>query len=352
LREKDFVKALSEKLMDMKKAFFKKIMITARMELAFRAIRVFIVPVVIFLGSLAIFYDKINLGELFVIASYLNAMQRPVFQISRLITKIPKGLASLGRLEELDGELNQVESFVSTQNPPILSKSIGRPLIKVEGVEHSWSEREEAFINVGRLKLESGDFVGVVGASGTGKSSFLKFLNRLIDPNKGEIFIQNILSKNIEKESLRKKIRIVLQDNFLLSSSVRENISLSGFDGDDAAVWEALSLACAKSFVESLPNGLDTRIGRGGHPLSGGQIKRINLARALYDLSEVSLIGLDEPTTGLDPENAAQLIVNLKKLSLQGKTVVWVTHNLSEVTEFDRVFSLENRFLKDIGPSV
>ena len=190
--------------------------------------------------------------------------------------------------------------------------------------------------------------IALIGPSGAGKSSLLKFLNRLIDPISGQIYLNGENIRALSLIELRKKVRVVLQDNFLLSASVRENISLANDKLSDPKIWESLRLVCAEEFVKELPEGLDTVIGPGGHPLSGGQAKRINLARSILDCSEVDIIGLDEPTTGLDPVNAERMVANFKSLSRAGITIIWITHNRAEMEVADRSFQFQGQLVKEL----
>ncbi len=338
---------LNNILDDVKESLRKKILITAKMNVTLKGVKIFMAPLLIFIGGLAIYYEKISLGDLFVIASYLGSLQRPVFKISRLWTKLPKGLGSLERLMTLDNELEQYSQSAENFNENS-GEFTANEFLEIRNVSHSWDSEVAPFIEVEELKIKKGEMVTFMGPSGAGKSSLLKFLNRLIDPLSGQISLNGEDIKSLSLNELRKKIRIVLQDNFLLSASVRENISLSDSKHSDAKIWESLKLVCAEDFVKELPQGLETIIGSGGHPLSGGQAKRINLARSILDYSKVDVIGLDEPTTGLDQANAKKMISNFKDLSRTGKTVIWITHNVAEMDVADRRFLFQDNLVKEV----
>jgi ATP-binding cassette subfamily B protein len=185
--------------------------------------------------------------------------------------------------------------------------------------------------------MGGGKLVAVMGASGSGKSTFGRLLNRLLDPVEGSVEIGGEDIRTYDLKSLRAKVRLVSQETFLLSGSVRENLLLaSNRPTTDSALIEALAAVNALGFVSALPRGLDTVIGEGGQQLSGGQAKRIHLARAFLDqTSEIVLF--DEPTTGLDPLSAKQVIDSITGLSREKSLVLWVTHRMQEALSADRV---------------
>ena len=202
-KEESLSLKLNEILNNVKVSLRKKILITAKMNIALKGVKTFMAPLLILIGGLAIYYDKISLGDLFVIASYLGSLQRPVFKISRLWTKLPKGLGSLERLMALDRELEQDSSLVESERT---SKIANCELLELKNISHRWGLEVDPFIDVKKLVIKKGEMIALIGPSGAGKSSLLKFLNRLIDPISGQIYLNGENIRALSLIELRKKV--------------------------------------------------------------------------------------------------------------------------------------------------
>lgn len=285
--------------------------------------------VFIFLGCWAIFRQEIGLGDLFQLLAYMDTLSKHINNINKFLSKYPKTAASMERLEELNGEL--------LENPEI-SGSVELNPKMIEASEHSFSFHHVSFEHKEGKRLFH-DFtfffpknvlIALVGPSGIGKSSFARLINRLNDPVQGNIQLANQDIKDFTLTSLRTYIRIISQETLLISGTVRENLELAESKArSEQELVDALLAVNAWDFVRALPEGLDTRIGEGGHQLSGGQAKRIHLARAFLD-NRSKIILFDEPTTGLDTLSS-QIVMNSIQDLAKEKTVLWITHRMQEV---------------------
>src|SRR5690606_1649277 len=186
----------------------------------------------------------------------------------------------------------------------------------------------------------------LVGPTGAGKSTLTMLLARLVDPDRGEVLVNGVDARHYAPGELSRAVALVPQTTFVFDDSVRDNITL-GMDVDDAAVWQALRLARADSFVAALPQGLDTRLGERGTTLCGGQRQRLALARAL--VRRPRLLILDDATSAVDPQVEAQILGGLREADLARATVVVVAYRRATIELADEVVYLEQGTVRDRG---
>ena len=184
------------------------------------------------------------------------------------------------------------------------------------------------------LELDVGKNIAVVGPSGSGKSTLLNLLLRLYEPNEGCISIDGLDIRKVTKESLRRSMAVVFQENMLFNMSIRENIRLGKEDATDKEVEDAARKAEIHRFIMSLPQKYDTPVGERGETLSGGQRQRLAIARAI--LRDPSVLLLDEATSALDQTTEAAINRTLFKVA-KGRTMIWSTHRLTSVVEMDEI---------------
>ena len=197
------------------------------------------------------------------------------------------------------------------------------------------------------LQIRSGEKVGLVGPSGAGKSTLFTLLHRFYDIDEGEIRIDGQGISRITQESLRNAIATVPQDTALFNRSLLENIRYGRPDATDEEVWRAAMDARCNSFVEALPEGLDTIVGDRGLRLSGGQRQRISIARAF--LKDAPILLLDEATSALDTESEEVIRESLERL-MAGRTVIAIAHRLSTLRRFDRIVVIDDGRVVEDGP--
>jgi ATP-binding cassette subfamily B protein len=196
------------------------------------------------------------------------------------------------------------------------------------------------------LAIEPGQRVGLVGASGAGKSTVLALLQRFYDVDQGRVTISGQDISAVTQESLREMIAVVPQDISLFHRSVLENIRYARPEASERDVRTAARMAHCLDFIEALPNGFDTMVGDRGTKLSGGQRQRLAIARAL--LKDAPILLLDEATSALDSESEAAIQQALDTL-MQGRTVIAVAHRLSTLRNFDRIVVMDQGQVIDDG---
>jgi ATP-binding cassette subfamily B protein len=237
-------------------------------------------------------------------------------------------------------EATLAEGREASEPAPLVSESIA-----FEGVEFSYPNRPPALRGID-LVVPSGSFVAVVGPSGSGKSTLVDLLCGLHEPDRGKITIDGRDLRRLSKASWRAQIGIVPQDGFLMSGTVRENLTLLRPDCPEAVMREAVAAVGAETLVADLPEGYETIIGERGVSLSGGQRQRLALARVLVRLPRVLL--LDEATSALDAESDEAVFRTVE--ALRGRmTIVAIAHRLSTVQRADRIFVLSEGRIAESG---
>ncbi|UKS24923.1 ABC transporter ATP-binding protein/permease [Paenibacillus sp. HWE-109] len=219
--------------------------------------------------------------------------------------------------------------------------------LECRDVSFQYNAEEERFalrdINV---RIRSKQMTAVIGRSGAGKSTFIDILMGLLQPQRGQVWIDGVPLTSENLLSLRKSISYVPQDPFLFNGTIRDNLLLIDANATEAQLWEALDFAASAEFVSKLPEGLDTVIGDRGVRLSGGERQRIVLARAI--LRKPSILILDEATSALDRENETKIQQALERL--QGKlTIIVIAHRLSTIRKADQVIVIDNGIIIQNG---
>jgi ABC-type multidrug transport system fused ATPase/permease subunit len=194
--------------------------------------------------------------------------------------------------------------------------------------------------------LPMGELVALVGPTGAGKTTLAYLIPSLVLPTSGRVLIDDADIMGIDIDSLRRQVTYVFQEHVLLSESIRENLMLANSDASEADMTKALETAGCMEFINKLPGGIDTVLGRGGDTLSVGQQQRLSIARGLIRDSQVLI--LDEPTAALDPATENQLVASLRSAAAD-RLVVVIAHRLSTIRKADRIVFLEDGEIKDIG---
>lgn len=316
--------------------FQKSKFFTALLNSVFSGSRHIIRALVLLLGGYAILRGQLTLGSLFAFVSYLEALNRPVGEIANFISRYGKASASLERIQELAIEQAQYPEKDGTQALPDLHNGTST-VLSFSQVTFSYPNSPALFADL-NLELRRGQLLALVGPSGVGKSSFIKLLNRLNDPISGTIRLAGMTLPEIQLKDLRRHICLISQDPFFLSGSVRDNLTLAMPEGiTDDQIWAALEKVNAREFIAALPLGLDTLIGESGVQLSGGQSKRLSLARGFLRAPTASIFIFDEPTSGLDPVSATHVMASLRELANQKDLVLFSTHRVLEFEIADQV---------------
>ena len=196
------------------------------------------------------------------------------------------------------------------------------------------------------LEIKAGEFIGIVGPTGAGKSTLIKLLLRFYDPTSGEVCLNGQALDRLSQKELRRQIGYVGQDVFLLDTSIRENLKMGRPEASDEELREALAIAAATEFVDQLPEGLDTPIGERGQRLSGGQRQRLTIARGL--IGQPPILIFDEATSAVDNETEEDIQKALHKLA-HARTLIVIAHRLSTVRHADRIVVLHEGTIVEMG---
>lgn len=251
--------------------------------------------------------------------------------------------------ELINGKKESMEFFspVDKNNSPQILQ-LNKELV-LEDINFSYNRLKTAIVNL-NLKIKKGQSVAFVGQSGAGKTTLIDLIMGLHKPLSGEILVDNVKLTEANLSAWRKHFGYIPQQIYLYDSSIRENVAvgIAKKDIDDSAVWAALSNAGIKSFVEQLPEQLDTKVGENGIRLSGGQRQRIGIARALYHNPDILI--MDEATAALDNQTEQEVTEALNSLSLsKQRTLITIAHRLSTIRHCDNIFVLNQGCLVSQG---
>ena len=274
--------------------------------------------------------NDLTIGSLLVFSSYLGQLSQSIYAISGADADL---IANMPHTERLLEELSQneiTESKIELDD----CKSI-----KLENVSFSYPNSDFKIINNINLEIKKGDRIAIIGHSGCGKTTLLKLITGILSPDSGKITYNEIDSKLVDIDSLHAAMNYIMQENFLLNTTIRENLLYGNSNASDTQILAACEKALLVEFVNTLPDGLDTIIGEKGIKLSGGQRQRIVLARMFLNSSNVYIF--DEATSNLDPHNES-LIHNAINNIDPDKIVIIVSHRKSSLNLCNKFFSLEN----------
>lgn len=275
------------------------------------------VGVLLWVGAWGVLRGLWTLGLLLVVLTYVRNMLKPIRSLSRLSLTFSRGAASAERVAAILDEPTMTSPAEGSLRLP--QRSRGELVLQ----HVSFSYGGQSVLNRLNLRVGAGEKVAVLGPNGAGKSSLLALVARLYDPDEGRVLLDGHPLTDVPLTWLRSQFAFVLQDTFLFSGTVWENIAYGNPRASHDAVMRAADHALVTPFARDLPEGFDTVLGDRGTGLSGGQKQRIAIARAL--LRDAPVVLLDEPTSGLDPEAESMVVDALQRL-VAGRTVMMVTH--------------------------
>lgn len=307
-------------------------------------------PIAEFIGSLGIvlliwFGSKLVLGEtssfgtLVSFIMYISMFFRPIRMIADRFNTLQLSVVSSDRILKLLDDETPIQSSGTVTLPAIKGK------VSFEHVYFSYIEGQPVLKDI-NFTVSQGGNIAFVGSTGAGKSSIINLLNRFYDINEGSIKIDNEDIRSYNLHELRLQIGLVLQDVFLFSGSIRNNITLYNPDISDEKIWEAIRMVGAERFIEHLPGGLDYEVMERGNTLSAGQRQIVSFIRVMvYD---PKILILDEATSSIDSETE-ELIQHATEKIMKGRTSIVIAHRLSTIQHADTIFVLDKGEIKESG---
>jgi subfamily B ATP-binding cassette protein MsbA len=268
-----------------------------------------------------------------------SQLTRPISNIAKSIANLNKSSASQDRINEI---INTDEKIFEAENPKTLSGL--EKSIRYENISFSYGE-DPVLKNIS-FEIPAGKTVALVGESGSGKSTMADLLPRFYDIESGEILFDDINIKDASITDLRNHIGIVSQESILFNTSVKENIAFGMPNASDEEIERAAKIANAHNFIADLENGYNTNIGERGNKLSGGQIQRVSIARAI--LKNPTILILDEATSALDTESEKLVQEALENL-MKNRTSLVIAHRLSTIKKADNIIVLSKGEIKEQG---
>jgi ATP-binding cassette, subfamily B, bacterial len=290
-------------------------------------------PLTILVGGYLVSEGTMTLGSLMAFLLYFGIARQDLGDIINAVPMYNTGKAFADRIWE------SFENIVEQDDGDVSFSSLS-DVIEFRDVTFGYGDSTTAVCNL-TFRVEKGQTAAIVGPSGSGKSTIANLLLRLHEPRSGSIQIDGIGVRQYKLSSIRSGIGYISQDPFLFTRSIAENITY-GLDEpvpSNQEIWTALEIANARSFVEQLPNGIDTRVSDRGESLSGGEKQRICIAREV--LKNPSIILLDEATSALDALSAKAVQTGLER-AMEGRTVIAITHNISLARDADVIFVLSD----------
>jgi ATP-binding cassette, subfamily B, bacterial len=283
---------------------------------------------------------ELTTGVLIVFLTYLKNSYKPMRELSKMTNTISKAAIAFERIQEVMSSESRVSDLPTAGNAPPFQ---GR--IEFDHISFSYGPDIQILKDVSLL-IEPGQVAAIVGPSGTGKTTIASLVPRFFDPQSGSVKIDGIDIKQFTLKSLRDQISFVLQDNLLFSGTIWENIAYGRPDADPMDTIKAAEIAHAHDFIVNMPHGYGTLVGERGVTLSGGQRRRIAIARAI--VRNTPILILDEPTSGLDAASE-RAVTDALDFLMKGRTCIIIAHHLHTIRNADVIFVIKDAEIVERG---
>lgn len=296
---------------------------------------------VLYRGTAVILQGAMTVGALTVFLAYLSKFFKPVQDLAKMTNTIAQTAVGLERINNILSADDVIPEKPNAKAPPKLRGEIAFDHVAFE------YNREAQVLKDVSFTVKPGQVVGVVGGTGSGKSTIVSLIPRFYDPTGGRVLIDGEDVRDFQLHPLRRQIGFVLQETVLFRGTIRDNIAYGRPGGaSDEEIVAAAKLANADEFIARMPKGYDTLVGERGDTLSGGQRQRIGIARAV--IRDNPILILDEPTAALDTESERLVMEGLERL-MKGRTVICIAHRLSTIRDADNIIVLANGVVAEQG---
>ncbi len=295
---------------------------------------------ILYLGVKLVIENKLTIGQLIAFQMFANQFTAPVLRLVNLWNELQQALLGIDRLGDILNTPVEVQSSKAITLPSVAGN------VKFDNVSFKYNMNSPYVINGLSLDIKKGMSIGLVGRSGSGKSTITKLIQRLYIANEGAIYIDGVDIKQMNPAWLRQNIGVVLQENYLFSGTIRDNISLPMQNAPIELIINMAKIAGADEFIAQLPEGYETMVGERGSTLSGGQKQRIAIARAL--ITNPKILIMDEATSALDYESESIIMRNMKEIT-KGRTTFIIAHRLSTVRNCDLIVVMDKGRIVEMG---
>lgn len=295
----------------------------------------------IYSGAIKVDAGVLTQGKVIALVNYMSQILVELVKLANLIIQVTKSIASGNRIQEV------FELEISMQYPEKEPAKTESPYaIEFNDVELTYKGAGAETLADINLKIKRGETIGIIGGTGSGKSSLVHLIPRFYDATKGNVLIDGVDVKEYPKETIRKKVGIVLQQAVLFNGSIRENMKIGNENADDDDIMRAITMAQAREFVENKQGVLDYCITQGGGNLSGGQRQRLTIARALVKQPEILI--LDDSASALDYATDAALRASIREMDGDVTTII-VSQRTASLRNADRIIVMDDGHIVGIG---
>ena len=338
--EEEVQRSFSEVNDRLTKCSLKAIFFSSLVNPSTRFVNSLVYAVVGLVGALSAVSGGITVGILSTFLNYANQYTKPFNEISGVVTELQNALASADRVFELIDAPAQAPDQGNMEALPA-----GEGAISISNLSFSYVPDKKLIQNL-NLSVKPGERIAIVGPTGCGKTTLINLLMRFYDPDSGQILLDGVDTMQMHRNVLRRSVGMVLQDTWLCSGTIRENIAMGKPEATDEEVIHAAQQAYAHSFIKRLPKGYDTVIGEGGEGLSQGQKQLLCIARVMLCLPP--MLFLDEATSSIDTRTEQRIQKAFDKL-MNGRTTFIVAHRLSTVQEADQILVMRDGNIVESG---
>ena len=296
----------------------------------------------IWTGAIQVDTGVLTQGEVVALINYMNQILVELVKLANLIITITKAVACGNRIQSVF----EMETSQSFPEEPVEEDTSGEIIVDFQDVSFAYKNAGDEALSHLNLQVRRGETIGIIGGTGSGKTTFIHLLPRFYDATKGQVLVDGVDVRAYPKEQLRNKIGIVMQKAVLFKGSIRENLLWGNAEAEEPALYKALETAQALEVVKQKDGGLDAMISQGGKNLSGGQRQRLTIARAL--VREPEILILDDSTSALDYATDAKLRKALQEME-QKPTIFIVSQRTASIQHADRIVVLDDGEVTGIG---